>query len=87
VEKLSLLPKIPSSTVLNDLARRWSPSAESMTKDPTRAISELRVRLWFTYSKINRSLKIKKAHAKLDQRVLFRDSTSEENPLTSRSLA
>jgi len=31
-----------------------------MTKDPTRAISELRIGLWCTYSKINRSLKIKK---------------------------
>ncbi len=58
-----------------------------MIKDPTRAISELRVRLWCTYSKINRFLKIKKAHANQGQRVLSRDSTSEENPLTSRSLA
>ncbi len=58
-----------------------------MTKDPTRAISELRIRLWCTYSKINRFLKIKKAHANPGQRVLSRDSTSEENPLTSRSLA
>ncbi len=58
-----------------------------MIKDPTRAISELRVRLWCTYSKINRFLKIKKAHANPGQRVLSRDSTSEENPLTFRSLA
>ena len=58
-----------------------------MIKDPTRAISKLRVRLWCTYSKINRFLKIKKAHANQGQRVLSRYPTSEENPLTFRSLA
>ncbi len=58
-----------------------------MIKDPTRAISELRIGLWCTYSKITRSLKIKKAHANPGQRVLSRDSTAEENPLPSRSLA
>ena len=58
-----------------------------MIKDPTRAISKLRVRLWCTYSKINRFLKTKKAHANQGQRVLSRDFTSEENPLTFRSLA
>ena len=51
VEKLSLILRAPSSIVLSDLAHRWSLSAESMTKDPTRAISELRILLWCAYSK------------------------------------
>ena len=41
-----------------------------MIKDPTRAISELRVRLWCTYSKINRFLKTKK-HTPTQVNVCF----------------
>ena len=54
-----MLLKTPSSIAQNDWVHQWSQS-ESTSKDPTRAISELRICLLRTSSKINRTLKIKK---------------------------
>ena len=67
-----MLQKILSSIVLNDLVHRWSLSAESM-RDPTRAISDLRIRLYCTYSKLNRFLKINK-HTPTQVNVCFSEN-------------